>query len=295
MTIEIPIVIFSYNRPSNIYELIKNIKKNNFYKKYKYYFFCDGPKNDRDIEKCLEVQKIIKNFKVKKKNIFIQNKNRGLSKSIIYGLDLVFKHNKSAIILEDDLFIAKNTLSFLSLMLKKYEKADFIGSISGYSYIHNFRNIKNNLYLIPRHCSWGWGTWRRVWTKVKWNHYNIKRKNFSNGGYDLNLLLKGQKKNFIDSWAIRFNLFCHNNNLLCLMPRYSFIDNLGFGKNATHTKNYFFNHKYLILKKNNLKKIVNQLPVSNKNINQKIKNMHKPSIKLFLKIFFIRFFLRNYK
>jgi hypothetical protein len=57
-----------------------------------------------------------------------------------------------------------------------YEKADFIGSISGYSYIHNFRNIKNNLYLIPRHCSWGWGTWRRVWTKVKWNHYNIKRK-----------------------------------------------------------------------------------------------------------------------
>ena len=71
------------------------------------------------------------------------------------------------------------------------------------------------------------------------------------------------------------------------MPRYSFIDNLGFGKNATHTKNYFFNRKNLILKKINLKKILNQLPVSNKSINQKIKNMHKPSIKLFLKLIFL--------
>ncbi|MDA9158871.1 glycosyltransferase, partial [Candidatus Pelagibacter ubique] len=264
MVTEIPIVIFTYNRPSNIYELIKSIKKNYSYKKYRYYFFCDGPKNEKDLEKCLKVQKIIKNFKVNKKKIYIRNKNIGLSRSVICGLDLIFKKNKYAIILEDDLFIAKNTFSFLVSMLKKYEKTDFIGSVSGYSYIHNIQNINDNLYLIPRHCSWGWGTWRSVWTKVKWNNYNIERKNFSNGGYDLSLLLKGQKKNYIDSWAIRFNLFCHNNNLLCLMPRYSFIDNLGFGKNATHTKNYFFNRKNLILKKINLKKILNQLPVSNK-------------------------------
>ena len=100
----------------------------------------------------------------------------------------MFKKNKSAIILEDDLFIAKNTLIFLSTMLKKYEKTNLIGSISAYSYIHNLQNINNNLYLIPRHCSWGWGTWRRVWTKVKWNDYRIKKKSFSNGGFDLNLL-----------------------------------------------------------------------------------------------------------
>ena len=67
MIAEIPVVIFSYNRPNNIYELINNIKKNNFYEKYQYYFFCDGPKNNKDKVKCLQVQNIIKNFKVKKK------------------------------------------------------------------------------------------------------------------------------------------------------------------------------------------------------------------------------------
>ena len=40
-------------------------------------------------------------------------------------------------------------------------------------------------------------------------------------------MLKAQKLKLINSWAIRFNLFCYNNNLLSLAPRYSIVQNNG--------------------------------------------------------------------
>ena len=286
---KIPIVIFSYNRPDKIKKLLGCIKKNQDYKNYNYFFFFDGPKTNQDIKKCNDVLKIIKNFKIKnkqiKKNIF----NIGLSQNVIQGLSKVFQTNKYAIILEDDLFISSNTLAFLSSMLIKYKNRNDIGSISAYSYIHNFDKIENNLYLVSRHCSWGWATWKNIWENINWNNYKIKKENFSNGGFDLRLLLEGQKKNLINSWAIRFNLHCHNNNLKCIMPRFSFVNNLGFDENGTHTKKNFFRQNILNLKKINVKRLIKIKPYENNFISKKIKFMHKPSIKLIAKLI-LKFF-----
>ena len=38
------------------------------------------------------------------------------------------------------------------------------------------------------------GYLKNVWMKIKWNNCEIKKKDFSRGGYDLGLLLEGQKK-----------------------------------------------------------------------------------------------------
>jgi hypothetical protein len=286
---KIPVAIFCYNRPDKTKNLLKEIEKNQDYKDYNYYFFCDGPKHKQDNKRCDEVLKIVKNFKSKSKRIKKNKINLGLSKNIIGGISFVFKTNNYAIILEDDLSISRNTLKFLSTMLLKYKNDKNIGSISAYSYMHNFNTIKDKLYLIPRHCSWGWATWKNVWVKIRWNNYEIKKKNFSNGGYDLRLLLEGQKKNLINSWAIRFNLFCHNHNLKCIMPRYSFINNLGFDESGTHTKKSYFKNNILRIKKINLKNLVNQKLSENQIVSNKIKYMHRPSVKLLIKLIFNSF------
>ena len=41
-----PIVIFAYNRPNHLRELLKSIKNSKNYKNHKFYFFCDGPKKN---------------------------------------------------------------------------------------------------------------------------------------------------------------------------------------------------------------------------------------------------------
>ena len=91
--------------------------------------------------------------------------------------------------------------------------------------------------MTHRHCSWCWGTWPRVWNKINWSNYtllNFKRRKFTDGGFDLPIMLKAQKLKLINSWAIRFNLFCYNNNLLSLAPRYSIVQNNGSLEGATH-------------------------------------------------------------
>ena len=287
---KIPVIIFCYNRPNKLKNLLNEIKKNSDYKSYKYFFFCDGPKNNLEIKKCKYVFEIASNFNVKFKSIKKNKINLGLSKNIISGLNIMFGNYDSAIILEDDLSISKNTLKFLSQMLFKYRNHKNIGSITAYSYIHNFNQFDNKLYLVSRHCSWGWGTWKNVWNKINWNDYRIKKDGFSKGGYDLKILLQGQKKNLINSWAIRFNLFCHNNNLKCIMPRYSLVNNLGFDKDGTHTKKRFFRNTLLKKKKINLINYLNNQPAKNSSVSNKIRYMHKPSIKLIFRLL-MKFFM----
>ena len=59
-----PIVIFSYNRPKHLNNLIDSLIKNKETKLSKIYFFCDGPKNQYDIKKIYQIKKLIE----KKKN-----------------------------------------------------------------------------------------------------------------------------------------------------------------------------------------------------------------------------------
>jgi len=70
------------------------------------------------------------------------------------------------------------------------------------------------------------------------------------------------------------------------MPRYSFINNLGFDESGTHTKKSYFRNNILRIKKNNLNILVNQKPSENKIVSNKIKYMHRPSIKLLIKLIF---------
>jgi len=50
-----PIIIFSYNRPSHLNNLINSLTKNKVSKSSKIFFFCDGPKNNFDKKKILDL------------------------------------------------------------------------------------------------------------------------------------------------------------------------------------------------------------------------------------------------
>ena len=70
-----PVLIFCYNRPNKLNNLINSIQNNFDYSKYKYYFFCDGAKTALDNTKIKKNLEIIKKFKVKNKKIKKKKKN----------------------------------------------------------------------------------------------------------------------------------------------------------------------------------------------------------------------------
>jgi len=293
-----PIIIFCYNRPKHLFRLIESLKKNVNIYKHKFYIFCDGPKNIKDVIDIKKISKILNNFNcIKKKNIIFRKKNIGLSENIISGVSSILRKNAAAIVLEDDLQLGKSAINFINYHLNKYKDKKEYASISAYSYIHNLKDNENFYkFSLKRHCSWCWGTWGDRWKQVKWdkNFYlkNLENKSnkikFNNLGNDMNLMLWGFTKNFLNSWSIRFNYHCMLNSLISIQPRYSMVVNNGSGKKGTNQR-YSSNDKFDSLDKikfNNFKK---KIYFSTK-IDNYIKNKHRPSVRLLFYYFISKIF-----
>lgn len=292
-----PVIIFCYNRPEYLSNLLSSIKKNKNYQKFKYLIFCDGPKNRDDIKDIKKISIILKkNSFIKKENIIYRKKNIGLAKNIIGGVSAVLNKYPATIVLEDDLQLGCNALTFVNYHLNKFKNDKKIGSISAYSYIHDL-NLKNNFYSysLKRHCSWCWGTWTDRWKPVKWNedykkHFKDKAylEKFNSLGSDMNLMLWGHIKNLLNSWSIRFNYYCMKKSLLSIQPRYSLVLNKGAGKKGTNQK-FSQNQKFDNLNKISKNKFNTNIFYS-KIIDNYIKTKHKKSIRLTFYFFIDKIF-----
>ena len=259
-----PIIIFCFNRPDHLKNLLKSIYLNKNFHKHQYYFFCDFYKKKMDKKNNIKVKNIILNLnKIKKKKIIIRKKNFGLSENIINGINHVFKKYNAAIILEDDLILNRHVLNYFNKSLFTYSRKKKIFSVSAYSYIKNYKfNFISGLYEARRHSSWGWGTWKHKWDKI--DFYDLKfckkkNKNFIKLGKDMNLMMWAQNNKLINSWAIRFNFYCSFFNLLSIQPRYTMIKNMGNDFSGNHKSFRFninerFDQNYNPLVKNKIKK-----------------------------------------
>jgi hypothetical protein len=292
--VRFPIIIFSYNRPYHLKKSLEVLCQNNFINYHKVFFINDGPKNSKDKKKIKIIKKIINRYKnlIIFKEIKFNKKNLGLSKNIIFNITKILKRNKAAIILEDDILAKNNSVEFINFYLNKEINSKIIGSVSGYSYLDNFRiNKIFHLFLSKRHSSWAWGTWSRVWFNFKLNYldnnkkkdvFDLNSKGFNSLGNDMKKMLWAQKNGLINSWAILFNYFCFRENYKCLQPRYSLIQNIGLDNSGTHSsfRNFLCRNKSPTLKFKYFKKKY----FFSKQIDRIIKDSHSESLKL--KIFY---------
>lgn len=82
-----PIALFTYNRPQNLQRTLDCLKNN---KINLLYIFSDGPKSESDKEKLEEVRKILDQIDWVETEKFYQEKNIGLSESVIFGDNFQF-------------------------------------------------------------------------------------------------------------------------------------------------------------------------------------------------------------
>ncbi|MGJ7035738.1 sugar transferase [Anoxybacillus eryuanensis] len=246
-----PIILFVYNRPNETLKTIEALKNNELAAESDLFIFSDAPKNRNQEEKVNEVRKIIDNIEgFKSVTVFKSDYNRGLSSSIINGVTSIIKEFGKVIVLEDDLITSQYFIRFMNEALDYYYVNKEIWSISGYTPKLTFpADYKASIYIVPRACSWGWGTWRDRWEHIDWNitdYENFKkdkekRQKFNLAGNDMSRMLDEQIKGYIDSWAIRW---CYNQfkyGTYTVYPRTSFINNIGLKGDATHGS---FNSKF---------------------------------------------------
>lgn len=237
-----PIAIFAFNRPNLLKLMLDSLRLNPLFDESEKYVFIDGPRNDQDK---LLVDEVIKMAYAITKNVIVSEANKGLANSIISGItEVVSKHGK-VIVLEDDLRLMPGFLKYMNEALNRYESDSKVFSVCGYGLkIDRPLNYIGDVYLGIRSSSWGWATWRDRWDSIDWSvsdwkdiceNSNLQR-TFNRGGSDMFSMLRGYMTNKNNSWAIRFCYSQFKQSRYSLHPFLSFVDNEGFGENATNCK-----------------------------------------------------------
>ena len=238
-----PVCVFGYRRAESFAKTIEMLSRCWGSRSTDLYLYIDGPKNLSEASKVnatYEVAKAVSVDSFRSVNIIRSEENRGLANSIIRGVSETVNANGRVIVLEDDLLPSKNFLRYMNVSLREYESNSKVGSVSAFGFRINMESIYDN-YFHPRPTSWGWGTWQDRWNSAVWDlshESDVKgsnfKKKFNEGGQDLFRMLQNYRKGVIDSWAIRWAYTHYKNGWLASSPRYSFIENMGYGEGGTN-------------------------------------------------------------
>lgn len=238
-----PIVLFVYKRLDVLTKSIESLKNNPQASYCDLHIFSDGPKGESDKAEVCRVRSFIKTVKGFKSVVIHESEvNKGLAKSIIEGVSKILEISDSVIVLEDDLVVSDNFLSFMNQALRCFAGDAKVFSVAGYTYPIELPDA--DYYVTMRASSNGWGTWRDRWERVDWKVVDYpllrqrrNRRDFNKMGSDLSRMLKRQMKGKINSWAIRWTFQQYREQTLTIYPTISKVINIGFGDGATHTRN----------------------------------------------------------
>jgi hypothetical protein len=237
-----------FNRPAVTRRVFAAIRQA---RPLKLFVIADGPRADKLGErgKCAQVQSIIEagvDWPCEVIKIYSVI-NLGCALRVSSGLTEVFKTAEEAIILEDDCLPDQSFFPFCEELLERYRNDARVAQIAGCSFVEDYHKDTGNSYFFSRypHC-WGWATWRRSWetydhsmsawrsckTKVSWPlklTHQRERKHWKN---EFDAVARGK----LDSWAYRWTLAMWQRQGLSANTCINLISNLGFGSDATHTK-----------------------------------------------------------
>ena len=244
--LNVPIFFCTFNRldcTKKVFEQIQKIKPK------KLYLASDGPREDvqGEEEKVRSVREYLLqniNWECEVHNNFSE-KNMGCGRRMSSGITWAFENEDRLIILEDDCLVDQSFFRFCQDMLELYYNDERIGSISGHRVLPELEMQDSYLFSAFFDC-WGWATWKRVWEKydfdiMSWPEKSVLKymkkimnrqaiKSFKN-------CFNGVHTHTLDSWAYQFGYLMFRNRTLVVIPEKSMVKNIGFGDNATHTKN----------------------------------------------------------
>jgi len=239
-----PIALFVYKRLEHTQKVIQSLLDNDTAKNSTIFIFSDSAKSEKDNEQVKKVREYIKRISgFKNVEIIFRDKNLGLAGSIISGVSVVIETYGKVVVIEDDLILSPYFLEFMNKGLEIYENVEEVISIHGY--IYPLKKLLPETFFLKGADCWGWATWKRGWDLFEQNapilldeiYHRMLENEFDLNGAVKNIkMLKKQIKGENDSWAIRWHASAFLKNKYTLYPGRSLVQNIGMGKQSTHTK-----------------------------------------------------------
>jgi len=242
-----PVLLIIFNRLNTTQQVFNQIKE---VKPKQLFIAADGPRksNITDAEKCSEVRDwVIKNinWECNVQTLF-QETNLGCGRNPATAITWFFEHVDQGIILEDDCIPSISFFKFCEEILEKYKFDKQMYVVSG----TNFQKKKVNsasYYFSAYGNIWGWATWKRAWDSFNYevHGYDVEyyKKQLSKRfktkqqrDFWFNIFLKLKKETPSDIWDYQWCVSQFYNNAISICPNKNLVSNIGFGEDATHTK-----------------------------------------------------------
>jgi len=231
-----PIILFTYNRPTNTKRTVEHLQRNKFATESDLIIYSDAPKN-RDAEKGVqETRKYLKTIKgFRSVQIIERDRNFGLAVNIMEGVgETVDKYGK-VIVVEDDLDTSPYFLQFMNEALTMYENDEKVIAVHGY-FPPTDTKLPETFFMNDTGCL-GWATWKRGWalfnpdSKTLLKQVKASKMTYQfdyHGTYPFTDLLEIQARGDSTSWAIRWYASAFLNEKLTLYPGRSLVVHKGY-------------------------------------------------------------------
>jgi len=238
-----PIVIFIYKRPEHLRRMLETLVACEGFDQAQVFVFGDGPKTPEQAPAVEEARAVARAMLGDRAEYRFQDSNRGLANSVIAGVTELTERFGRAIVIEDDLLLAPQFLSFINSALDHYQDDEQVMQVSGFMFDVPELRERREAVVLPLTTSWGWGTWHRAWKKFdatasSWPAIRAnaaERRRFDlDGCYDYAEMMERQLLGMIDAWDICWYLSVFSHKGLVIYPPSSLVANTGMDGSGSH-------------------------------------------------------------
>jgi len=243
MASQAPIAIFCYRRPDHLRRTLQSLMQCEGFEGGPVFVFGDGPRSEDEISNVVETRSVAKSLLGNRAEYHFRDKNAGLARSVIEGVNDVVGRFGRVIVIEDDLELAPGFLTYMNRALDRYADNESVFQVSGYIYDTPELSSKRTALFLPFISSWGWATWQRAWNYFdadarEWltlrSDRQARRRFNLDYSYDYTTMLFHQMTGQGQSWAIRWYWAVFKANGLVLYPPVSLVRNVGLEGSGTH-------------------------------------------------------------
>lgn len=242
-----PILFIVFNRPDLTQQVFASIREA---QPKQLFVAADGPRLDYpdDEELCARTRNIVAqvDWDCEVYTLFRET-NLGCRLAVSSAIDWFFDNVEAGIILEDDCLPSPSFFSFCNSLLDVYWFDDRIMAIGGTNILSPWKQQEMDYLFSHQGSIWGWATWKRAWSRYSlniatWNSVEAKQtirevslqERFYQKRADI---FDRTALNEINTWDYQWIFWRLYHRGLTILPSVNLVANIGFGLEATHTKN----------------------------------------------------------
>jgi hypothetical protein len=238
-----PVAFFIFNRPevtARVFSVIAQARPRRLL------IAADGPRSPEEAEKCAAARAVVERVdwdcEVSRD---YSEKNLGCAVRVSTAIAWTLSQAEEAIFIEDDTLPDPSFLAFAERLLERYRHDERVMHISGDNFQAGQRRGPYSYYFSRYAHGWGWATWRRAW-----KHYDFKMTSwpeFRDRGLLKAIVAHPEEQahwtQVFDrehrnptSWDYQWYYAMWSQNGLSALPQVNLVTNIGYGPEATHTR-----------------------------------------------------------